>query len=67
MKNFNIGKAKLNNLLDDLFGDPNLTDDEFIFHSQVLAEQECYLIADGYLTQDQILEIEEAWTRPLVA
>ena len=65
MKNANYehGKAKLLALLDSLFGKP-LTDAEFIFRQGVLAEQECWIMADGFLTQDEILEIEEGWQRP---
>ena len=68
MKNarYEHGKAKLLALLDDLFGKP-LSDDEFNFRLSVLGEQECWIIADGYLTQSEILEIEESWTRPALA
>ena len=68
MKNANYehGKAKLLSLLNDLFGKP-LNDSEFSFRQQVLGEQECWLIADGFLTQNEILEIEEGWTRPALA
>ena len=61
--NYEHGKAKLLALLDDLFGKP-LSDKEFAFRDQVLAEQECWIMADGFLTQDEILEIEEGWQRP---
>lgn len=64
--NYEIGKAKLLNLLDDLFGKV-LTEAEFIFRLKVLGEQECWMVADGFLTYDQILEIEESWTRPVAA
>ena len=60
------GKAKLLSLLDDLFG-KSLSNAEFIFRQQVLGEQECWMMADGILTQDEILEIEEGWTRPALA
>lgn len=63
---YEIGKQRLLNLLDDLFG-KILTDEEFIFHSKVLGEMENWLMVDGYLTQDEILEIEEGWVRPSVA
>ena len=68
MKNerYEHGKAKLLALMDDLFGKP-VSDEEFIFRLQVLGEQECWLMVDGYLTQDEILEIEESWTRPAQA
>lgn len=64
--NYEIGKAKLLNLLDDLFGKV-LTEAEFIFRLKVLGEQECWMVADGFLTYDQILEIEESWARPVAA
>ena len=63
---YEIGKQRLLNFLDDLFG-KILTDEEFIFHSKVLEEQENWLMIDGYLTQDEILEIEEGCVRPSVA
>ena len=68
MKNarYEHGKAKLLSLLDDLFG-KSLSNAEFIFRQQVLGEQECWMMADGILTQDEILEIEEGWTRPALA
>lgn len=68
MKNarYEHGKAKLLALLDDLFGKP-LSNDEFNFRLGVLGEQECWIMADGYLTQSEILEIEESWTRPTPA
>lgn len=55
-----IGKAKLLNLLDDLFGKV-LTAAEFTFRSKVLEEQEYYLIADRYLTRNEITEIVREW------
>ena len=63
---YEIGKQRLLNLLDDLFG-KILTEEEFIFHGKILEEQENWLMIDGYLTQDEILEIEEGWVRPSVA
>ena len=60
---YEIGKAKLLNLLDDLFGKP-LTPEEFEFHQKVLGEQECWIVADGYLTYEEVLTIEEAWQAP---
>ena len=68
MKNarYENGKAKLLSLLDDLFGKP-LSDAEFTFRQQVLGEQECWMMADGILTQAEILEIEEGWMRPALA
>ena len=56
------GEEKLCGILDDLFGGDALTDEEFAFRQQVLAEQECWLIADKYLTEAEILRIEESWT-----
>ena len=61
-----LGKIRLLSLLDDLFG-KILSDEEFIFHNKVLAEQEDWLEADGFLTRDEILEIEEGWVRPSLA
>ncbi len=57
------GEKKLLGILEDLFGDvSSLTEDEFNLHLQVLGEQECWLIHDGFLTEDEILRIEEGWT-----
>ena len=61
-----VGKAKLLNLLNELFGKP-LTEEEFSFRQQVLGEQECWLIADRFLTQEEILAIEESWAAPVAA
>lgn len=68
MKNnkYEIGKIHLLSILDDLFGKV-LSDEEFVFHHKVLGEQEHWLVVDGFLTQDEILEIEEGWVRPSVA
>ena len=63
---YEIGKLRLLNLLDDLFG-KILTEEEFTFHDKVLAEMENWLMIDGYLTQDEILEIEAGWVRPSAA
>lgn len=63
---YEIGKLRLLNLLDDLFG-KILTEEEFAFHDKVLAEMENWLMIDGYLTQDEILEIEAGWVRPSAA
>lgn len=58
--NYEDRRAHLFNLLDSLFGKP-LTDDEFIFHDQVLGELEGHMVEDGQLTWEQIVEIHEAW------
>ncbi len=61
-----IGKAKLLSLLDDLFGKP-LTAEEFATRSAVLAEQECWMIADKVLTREEITEIVKEWAAAPVA
>ena len=61
-----IGKAKLLSLLDDLFGKP-LTAEEFATRSAVLAEQECWMIADKFLTREEITEIVKEWAAAPVA
>lgn len=61
-----IGKAKLLSLLDDLFGKP-LTAEEFAIRSAVLAEQECWMIADKFLTREEITEIVKEWAAAPVA
>lgn len=61
-----IGKAKLLSLLDDLFGKP-LTAEEFNTRSAVLAEQECWMIADKFLTREEITEIVKEWAAAPVA
>ena len=61
-----IGKAKLLSLLDDLFGKP-LTAEEFATRSAVLAEQECWMIADKFLTREEITEIVKEWAATPVA
>lgn len=61
-----IGKAKLLSLLDDLFGKP-LTAEEFANRSAVLAEQECWMIADKFLTREEITEIVKEWAAAPVA
>ena len=61
-----IGKAKLLSLLDDLFGKP-LTAEEFATRSEVLAEQECWMIADKFLTREEITEIVKEWAAAPVA
>ena len=61
-----IGKAKLLSLLDDLFGKP-LTAEEFVIRSAVLAEQECWMIADKFLTREEITEIVKEWAATPVA
>lgn len=63
---YEVGKERLLALLDDLFGH-SLDDAEFAFRQQVLGEQECWLMADGFLTQSEILAIEESWTAPALA
>ena len=61
-----IGKAKLLSLLDDLFGKP-LPAEEFATRSAVLAEQECWMIADKFLTREEITEIVKEWAAAPVA
>lgn len=61
-----IGKAKLLSLLDDLFGKP-LTAEEFATRSAVLAEQECWMIADKFLTREEITKIVKEWAAAPVA
>ena len=61
-----IGKEKLLSLLDDLFGKP-LTAEEFATRSAVLAEQECWMIADKFLTREEITEIVKEWAAAPVA
>ena len=61
-----IGKAKLLSLLDDLYGKP-LTAEEFATRSAVLAEQECWMIADKFLTREEITEIVKEWAAAPVA
>ena len=61
-----VGKAKLLNLLNDLFGKV-LTAAEFAFRSQVLAEQECWMIKDRYLTRAEITAIVNEWAAPKAA
>ncbi len=53
-------KAHLIDLLDDLFG-KKLSEEEFQFHIQVLGELEACMEADGRLTWEQMIEIEEEW------
>ena len=66
MKEYEMNKAHLLDLLDDLFGKP-LTDAEFVKHDAVLGELECWMVEDGRLTWEQIVEIHEGWTRPVAA
>lgn len=62
-RSYEIGENKLLSILDELFGNVgSLTDEEFNFRAALLGERESHLIADRYLTQDEILEIEERWS-----
>ena len=61
MMTYEKNREHLINLLDDLFGHIE-SEEEFIQNQRALGELECWMIADGRLTQDQILEIEESWS-----
>lgn len=56
-----IGKAKLLSLLDDLFGKPLKSLEEYILRAGVLAEQEHWMISDKFLTRDEITAIINEW------
>ena len=62
MYNKKNSKLHLINILDDLFGNRNISDSEFNFRSQVLGEIESTMVEDGRLTWSEICEIEECWT-----
>lgn len=60
--NYEIGEAKLLSILDELFGgNDTISEEELSTRLQLLGERECHLIADKFLTADEILEIEERW------
>lgn len=63
---YEMNRAHLINLLDDLFGKP-LTENEFNFHLQVIGELEGHMVDDGRLTWAEIMEIHETWTPQAVA
>lgn len=55
------GQAMLLELLNDLYSDPTLSDEEFAIRDSELGEMEQRLMAAGILTLAQINEIEENW------
>ena len=48
-------------LLQDLYSDPSLTDEELALRDSILGEHEQHLMATGVLTLAQIIEIETSW------
>lgn len=59
-RDYEIGENKLLSILNELFGEP-LTAGEFLSRIQLLGERERHLIEDKYLTEFEILEIEDRW------
>jgi len=61
-RDYEIGEDKLLSILNELFGGNEiLTEEELASRIQLLGERENHLIADKFLTADEILEIEERW------
>ena len=57
---YEMNKAHLMNLLDDLFGDIK-SEEQFIKAQQIIGELESWMVEDERLTWSQIIEIEEIW------
>ena len=57
-------KARLVSILDEFFGDPTISEDEFVRNDQIVGEYESHAVEDGRLTWMEIVEIHEGWIPP---